>query len=62
MISNLIVSDKGAALRHCDIHGRSDLLNKMADQISRDLAANPASDSLIVTIGDYIDPQFSRGA
>ena len=55
MISNLIASDKGRLYVIGDIHGRSDLLDNIADQISRDLAANPASDCLIVTIGDYID-------
>src|SRR5205823_7793581 len=55
MISNLIASDKGRLYIIGDIHGRSDLLDNIADQISRDLAANPASDCLIVTIGDYID-------
>src|SRR5438034_10813955 len=55
MISNLIASDKGRLYVIGDIHGRSDLLDNIADQVSRDLAANPASDCLIVTIGDYID-------
>jgi Calcineurin-like phosphoesterase len=55
MTSNLIASDKARLYVIGDIHGRSDLLDKMVDQISRDLAANPASDCLIVTIGDYID-------
>jgi serine/threonine protein phosphatase 1 len=38
-----------------DIHGRSDLLDRMIGQIVRDLEANPIEDSLAVTLGDYID-------
>jgi serine/threonine protein phosphatase 1 len=38
-----------------DIHGRSDLLDRMIGEIVRDLEANPAEDSLAVTLGDYID-------
>jgi serine/threonine protein phosphatase 1 len=38
-----------------DIHGRSDLLDRMVDAISRDLQANPSSDCVTVTLGDYID-------
>jgi serine/threonine protein phosphatase 1 len=38
-----------------DIHGRSDLLDRMISEISRDLEANPVADSLTVTLGDYVD-------
>jgi serine/threonine protein phosphatase 1 len=38
-----------------DIHGRSDLLDRMAVQISRDFAVNPISDCVTVTLGDYMD-------
>ena len=38
-----------------DIHGRSDLLDRMIDEISRDLAAKPVAESLTVTLGDYVD-------
>jgi calcineurin-like phosphoesterase family protein len=38
-----------------DIHGRSDLLDRMAGEICADLAARPVDDSLVVTVGDYID-------
>src|SRR6266568_1515477 len=43
-----------------DIHGRSDLLDRMIAAISGDLAANPIAanpieDCLTVTLGDYID-------
>jgi serine/threonine protein phosphatase 1 len=38
-----------------DIHGRSDLLDRMVDQITSDLEANPVEERLTVTLGDYID-------
>jgi serine/threonine protein phosphatase 1 len=38
-----------------DIHGRSDLLDRMIGEISRDLQARDAGDCLTVTVGDYID-------
>jgi serine/threonine protein phosphatase 1 len=38
-----------------DIHGRSDLLDRMVAAIARDLEANPVEESLTVTLGDYID-------
>jgi serine/threonine protein phosphatase 1 len=38
-----------------DIHGRSDLLDRMIAEISRDLEADPIGDGLTVTLGDYID-------
>jgi serine/threonine protein phosphatase 1 len=38
-----------------DIHGRSDLLDRMVAEISDDFARNPARDAMIVTLGDYID-------
>ncbi|MEA2993189.1 MAG: serine/threonine protein phosphatase 1 [Alphaproteobacteria bacterium] len=38
-----------------DIHGRSDLVDRIAAEISRDLQADPAERCLTVTIGDYID-------
>jgi serine/threonine protein phosphatase 1 len=38
-----------------DIHGRSDLLDRMVGEISGDLAARPVAESLVVTVGDYID-------
>jgi serine/threonine protein phosphatase 1 len=41
-----------------DIHGRSDLLDRMVEAIARDLKQNPAARSLAVTLGDHID----RGA
>jgi serine/threonine protein phosphatase 1 len=48
-------ADKGRAYVIGDIHGRSDLLDRMVNQISRDLDANPVHDCVAVTIGDYID-------
>jgi serine/threonine protein phosphatase 1 len=41
-----------------DIHGRSDLLDRLTAEIVRDLAAHPVASSLTVTLGDYVD----RGA
>jgi serine/threonine protein phosphatase 1 len=38
-----------------DIHGRLDLLDKMVDEIRRDIDQNPARESLTVTLGDYVD-------
>ena len=38
-----------------DIHGRSDLLDRMIGKITHDLAASPVADSLVVTVGDYVD-------
>ena len=38
-----------------DIHGRSDLLDRMIAAICADLAANPVEECLTVTLGDYID-------
>jgi serine/threonine protein phosphatase 1 len=38
-----------------DIHGRSDLLDRMINEIGRDLKEHPVSDCLTVTLGDYVD-------
>lgn len=38
-----------------DIHGCSDLLDRMVQAIGADLATHPAHDALTVTLGDYID-------
>jgi len=38
-----------------DIHGRSDLLDRMVTAISGDLDAHPVGTALTVTLGDYID-------
>jgi serine/threonine protein phosphatase 1 len=38
-----------------DIHGRADLLDRMVDKIADDLAVRPVVESLVVTVGDYID-------
>jgi hypothetical protein len=38
-----------------DIHGRSDLLDRMAAAIRHDLGAHPNDQSLTVTLGDYVD-------
>jgi diadenosine tetraphosphatase ApaH/serine/threonine PP2A family protein phosphatase len=38
-----------------DIHGRSELLDKLTDEIKRDLAKHPVEIAVTVTLGDYID-------
>ena len=38
-----------------DIHGRSELLDKITNEIERDLAKDPVDDAVTVTLGDYID-------
>jgi serine/threonine protein phosphatase 1 len=41
-----------------DIHGRSDLLDRLTAEIVRDLDVHPVASALTVTLGDYVD----RGA
>jgi serine/threonine protein phosphatase 1 len=38
-----------------DVHGRSDLLDRMVTAIKRDLGSHPSDESLTVTVGDYVD-------
>jgi len=38
-----------------DVHGRRDLLDRLAQAIRSDLAAEPARDPLCIFLGDYID-------
>jgi serine/threonine protein phosphatase 1 len=38
-----------------DIHGRSDLLERIVREIERDLSRDPAGECVAVTLGDYID-------
>ena len=38
-----------------DIHGRDDLLDRMAELIAADLRDRPAAETLMVCLGDYID-------
>jgi len=54
-ISHPIVLDRARIYVIGDIHGRSDLLDRMVDHISRDLDARPISGGMTVTLGDYID-------
>jgi serine/threonine protein phosphatase 1 len=54
-ISQPIVLDRTRIYVIGDIHGRSDLLDRMVDQISRDLDASPSGDCMTVTLGDYMD-------
>jgi hypothetical protein len=62
--SQPIVLDRTRVYVIGDIHGRSDLLDRMAVQISRDLDSNPTDDCLTVTLGDYMDrgPDHGKGA
>ena len=38
-----------------DIHGRSDLLDKMIARVEQDFERHPRLDGLTVTLGDYVD-------
>ena len=38
-----------------DIHGCADLLDRVICEITNDFAARPVADSLVVTLGDYVD-------
>jgi serine/threonine protein phosphatase 1 len=38
-----------------DIHGHRDLLDRLIDEIRKDLAAYPIEHSLTITVGDYVD-------
>jgi serine/threonine protein phosphatase 1 len=38
-----------------DIHGRSDLLDRIVEEIKRDIEQQPAAETLTVTLGDYVD-------
>lgn len=38
-----------------DVHGRSDLLQRMAELIRDDLLARPGADPTVVLLGDYLD-------
>ena len=49
------VLERGRLYAIGDIHGRSDLLDRMVATICADLAANPVEECLTVTLGDYID-------
>ncbi len=45
-----------------DIHGRADLLDRLAQRIGADLAARPAREAVTVFVGDYVDRGLdSRG-
>ena len=47
--------DRGRVYVIGDIHGRSYLLDRISAAIVSDLQANPVEESLVVTLGDYID-------
>ena len=38
-----------------DIHGRSDLLDEVIQEIGQDLVDNPPDNAIVVTLGDYVD-------
>jgi serine/threonine protein phosphatase 1 len=38
-----------------DIHGRADLLDRIAEKIRHDTEKNPVGETLTVTLGDYVD-------
>src|SRR5262245_1592101 len=38
-----------------DIHGRDDLLQKMAERVAADLKASPCDQAVTVFLGDYVD-------
>jgi len=38
-----------------DIHGRSDLLDRIVDEISRDIEQQRGGECLTITLGDYVD-------
>jgi hypothetical protein len=44
-----------------DIHGRSDLLERMITLIRDDLQANAVGNCVTVTLGDYVDRACARG-
>ena len=55
MVSTAPLPDTGRLYVIGDIHGRSDLLDRMAGEIANDLTARPIAASLVVTVGDYVD-------
>jgi serine/threonine protein phosphatase 1 len=55
MASEATKLEKSRAYVIGDIHGRSDLLDRIVALICRDLEANPVGECLTVTIGDYVD-------
>ena len=56
MIGNLKISNHDVRLYIIgDIHGRSDLLDLMVDEIKRDVAKYGRRESLTITLGDYVD-------
>jgi hypothetical protein len=38
-----------------DIHGRSDLLDRIVDEIYRDMESHQSQECLTITLGDYVD-------
>src|SRR5215475_10725376 len=62
MTSHSLSSEPARVYAIGDIHGCSNLLDRMVEAISRDLADRPFPDCLTVTLGDYVDRGIdSRG-
>jgi serine/threonine protein phosphatase 1 len=38
-----------------DIHGRSDLLDRIVEEIKRDIEEKPTGEAVTITLGDYVD-------
>src|SRR5262249_25498298 len=55
MTDRSVLSDDTRLYIIGDIHGRSELLDRMTNEIERDLAQHPADAAVTVTLGDYID-------
>jgi serine/threonine protein phosphatase 1 len=53
--SQPIVLDRARIYVIGDIHGRSDLLDRMVQEISRDLDTSPITGCVTITLGDYMD-------
>ena len=47
--------ERGRVYAIGDIHGRSDLLDRIVTAIRSDLEANPVENCVTVTLGDYFD-------
>ena len=56
------VSGAGRVYAIGDIHGRSDLLDRIITAIRSDLEANPVENCVTVTLGDYFDRGPIRAA
>jgi len=55
MDSSALLADPSRLYVIGDIHGCSHLLDRMVEEITHDLAVRPVADTLVVTVGDYVD-------